>query len=426
MVARIATTDERQTPMTDRNPRRVLSKPHRRSRRALFGTGAGLLLAGLAGCSIDGNKPEPTPEPTEASIPEPTVGEPTATQEPIGSPVAGYLDPDRWKGRSITVATAAAGDYLKALQESYFTAFTAATGAAVRHTELGRDGLTTLTQQVDDGEVVWDIALMPTENVLPLAQKGYLQGIDYNVIDATSLYPEIAMQHAVGQALYSTVIVYPWNADPAPAGWADFWDLGHFGQGRALRRSPVGTLEFALLADGVTPDKLYPIDIPRAFSRLAAIRETTIFYEDSKQPVELVRTAQVGLAAAWSVRTTLPDAANMVKVQWNGGMVSADSWAIPRGSQNTDVAMSFINFATRAVPAASFSRLQPFGPVNKDAFDLLRPDVIASLPTSPHNLRGQFFQNWSYWAEHTDPLTAQFEDWLLNPVASPTAATPAS
>ncbi|MGC4105731.1 MAG: extracellular solute-binding protein [Thermomicrobiales bacterium] len=404
------------------------TQPRRWSRRAAMGASASLVLAGLSACSIGSDdEPESTPEPTAITVPEPTQGVPTPTQEPIASPVAGYLDPERWQGRSISVATAAAGDYLRALQESYFEAFTTATGATVRHTEFGRDGITTLAKQVDDGDVVWDVALIPTENVLPLAQKKYLQAIDYNVIDATALYPEITMQHAVGQALYSTTIVYPWNADPAPKGWADFWNPGLFGGTRALRRSPIGTLEFALLAAGVTTDKLYPLDVPRAFSMLETMRQTTIFYEDSKQPVELVRTGQVGLASAWSVRTTLPDVANAVNVQWNGGMISADSWAIPRGSGNADVAMSFINFATRAVPAANFSRLQPFGPVNKNAFALLRPDIVASLPTSPTNIKGQFFQNWSYWTEHTDPLTAQFEDWLLNPQSTPVPdASPAS
>ncbi|MGC4190629.1 MAG: extracellular solute-binding protein [Thermomicrobiales bacterium] len=416
--------------MTDTHNAYQHPSPHpqrRWTRRAMMGAGGAFVLAGLSGCTIGSDDEKSTPEPTEVSVPEPTQGEPTPTQEPIGSPVAGYLDPARWKGRSISVATAAAGDYLQALQESYFDAFQTATGATVRHTEFGRDGLTTLVQQVDDNDVIWDVALIPTENVLPLAQKGYLLGIDYNVIDTTSLYPEIAMQHAVGQALYSTAIVYPWNADPAPSGWADFWNLDLFGGTRALRRLPVGTLEFALLADGITTDKLYPLDIPRAFAKLEEMRETAIFYEDSKQPVELVRTGQVGLASAWSVRTALPDVANAVKLQWIGGMISADSWAIPRGAPNADVAMSFINFATRAVPAANFSRLQPFGPVNKDAFALLRPDIVANLPTAPANIRGQFFQGWSYWAEHTDSLTAQFEDWLLNPNATPAAgASPAS
>jgi hypothetical protein len=81
--------------------------------------------------------------------------------------------------------------------------------------------------------------------------------------------------------------------------------------------------------------------------------------------------------------------------------------------------MSFINFATRAVPTANFSRLQSFGPVNRDALALLRPDIVERLPNAPGRLNVQFFQNWGFWAEFRESLILQFEDWLLNPIATP-------
>jgi len=135
--------------------------------------------------------------------------------------------------------------------------------------------------------------------------------------------------------------------------------------------------------------------------------------------VELVRTGQVGLASAWSVRTTLPDVASLVKPAWNQGMISADAWVTPRGTENADIAMSFINYATRAVPTANFSRLQPFGPVNQDALDLLLPEIAESLPNYVEHFGKQFFENWSYWRDHRESLTSQFEEWLLNPPATP-------
>jgi len=353
----------------------------------------------------------PTPLPTQA----PAV----PTQPPIASPVAGYLDPERWTGRSITVASPDLGEYLDAMKVAFFDAFAEATGAAVRYQDFGREGVSGLIDQVEAGTPVWDVLLIPTEDVLPIAQDGYLQAIDYNVVDTAALYSQLTMQHGVGARLYSTVIVYPSQMEDIPANWVDFWNLDRDAGTRALRRSPVGTLEFALLADEVPMDSLYPLDVARAFSSLEELREATLFYEDSKQPVELVRSGQVGLASAWSVRTALPDVISLVEPQWNGGMISADSWVLPRDGANTDVAMSFVNFATRAVPTANFSRLQNFGPVNRDAFALLRPDIAKELPNYPEHLGVQFFQNWSYWAENREPLTMQFEEWLLNPPASP-------
>lgn len=410
------TPDEQLHTMTTSNEQGERSNSRRLTRRG-FAVGTGSLVFVLAAC---GNEPaESVEEILDTPTPEPTQAPPTPTQPPITSPVAAYQDPARWVGRTLTVATAGVGEYLDALVTAFFKAFENDTGAIVRYEQFGRDGIQNLISQVEAGEILWDVMLVPTNEVLDLSEQGYLNAIDYNVVDPTALYSELTMQHGVGAQLYSTTMVYSVSLEEGPEDWAAFWDLNRFDGTRALRRTPVGTLEFALLADGVSMDNLYPLDIDRAFMSLEKIREATLFYEDSKQPVELVRTGQVGLASAWSVRATLPDVASLVKTEWNGGMISADSWVTPRGSKNTDIAMSFINYATRAVPTANFSRLQPFGPVNKDALILLRPDVAESTPNYPDHFDKQFFENWSYWRDHRETLTAQFEDWLLNPVATP-------
>jgi putative spermidine/putrescine transport system substrate-binding protein len=118
------------------------------------------------------------------------------------------------------------------------------------------------------------------------------------------------------------------------------------------------------------------------------------------------------MASAWNTRIWELDLAESVRVQWFGGMLSADSWVVPKGAPNADIAMDFVNFATRAVPSANFGRLVPFGPVNKDALSLLRPDRAAVLPSAPANKAVQFVQNWNYWADNRDALTTRFEDWL--------------
>ncbi|MEJ7900917.1 MAG: extracellular solute-binding protein, partial [Thermomicrobiales bacterium] len=296
------------------------------TRRSFAVTGSGFAAALLVSCDSgeDADAPPATEEPTP-TLPA-TQAPLIPTQAPIASPVAGYLDPARWDGRSIVVASAALGDPLDAINEAFLDAFASATGAVVRHQELGRDGLSSLIDQVESGEVVWDVALIPSEDVLPIAQATYLTAIDYNVVNDADLYPELLMQHGVGARLYSTVIVYPAQLTEAPVGWDDFWNLDLFGGTRALRRSPVGTLEFALLADGVSIDQLYPLDTARAFASLDRIRDATEFYEDGKTPVEFVRTGQAGLASAWSVRTALPDVVSLVAPQWRGGMLAGDSW----------------------------------------------------------------------------------------------------
>lgn len=373
---------------------------------------AGLSLPlGLVACGSDDNGDSPEATPTEI----PTQAPPTPTQEPVASPVAGYQDEGRWEGRTLTVATAGVAEFLDDLTACFFDAFEADTNCVVEHVSLGREGVESVQSQVESGNIQWDVVLMPSNQVLQLSNLGVLAAIDYDIVNDDNLYPELTMQHGVGAMLYSTTMVYSVTAENPPQNWADFWDLSLFDGSRALRRSPVGTLEFALLADGVSRDDLYPLDVERAFAVLESLRDATLFYEDSKQPVELVSSGQVGLASSWTVRTNLPDVASLVHPQWNDGMISADAWVTPRGSENADVAMSFINYATRAVPTANFSGRQPFGPVNKDALALMRDDIVESLPNSPEHLEVQFFENWSYWRDRRESLEAQFEEWLLNP-----------
>lgn len=401
-------------------PHSITHRPRGISRRGLVVASPAALF--LGGCSIGADDDaEPTDEPTATT--EPTQAPPAPTQPPIASPVPGYLDPERWKGRTLTVASTGTSDYLDALRAIFFDAFARDTGATVRHQTFGRDGLSALIKQVESGQIIWDAILLPMSDVLPFSNQDLLEAIDYTVIDKEFLYPDLCLQHGVGAMMYSTTMAYSVSSVSSPSTWKDFWDLRQFDGTRALRRSPVGTLEFALLADGVAIDDLFPLDIDRAFAKLETIRGATIFYEDSKQPVELVRTGQVGLASAWSARTVLPEVRSLVKLAWNQGMISADSWVVTKDGPNRDVAMSFINYSTRAVTTANFSRIQPFGPVNKNALALLRPDIVEQLPNAPENMKGQFFENWSYWNDVLEATTAQFEDWLLNPPATPQSAT---
>jgi putative spermidine/putrescine transport system substrate-binding protein len=391
----------------------------RLSRRGLLGLAAGGVVAGVGACGGDDNGGDP-PAPTATPEPSPTPElTPTATQDAIASPVAGYSDPVKWQGRTLTVA-AWGGEYQEAQEIAFFEPFAEATGVRV---QIKRAELGEVRSQVEDESVAWDVLTVQMEDVLALARDQYLEPIDYQVVDRSNLFAEeIALQYGVGAAYSSTVMVYPAGTSNAPQDWTDFWEVPPLVPGeeldpmaaRSLRRSPVGTLEFALLADGVAPDALYPLDVERAFASLDRIRDhVIIWWEESKEPIELVAVGQTGMASAWYARLWQLDMIDTVRVQWFGGMLTADAWVVPKGAPNADIAMDFINYATRAVPSANFARLVPYGPVNRDAFGLLRPDRVAVLPSAPTNKAVQFLQNWNYWVDNRDALTERFEDWYL-------------
>jgi putative spermidine/putrescine transport system substrate-binding protein len=377
-----------------------------------------MLAAGLAvGLSACGGDDEPT-----ASIPEqaPTATlEPVPTQPPIASPVAGYGDPTRWEGRTLNVASWGGG-IEEAQDTAFFDPFARATGVDL---QISAADLERLREQVEAEDVTWDVLTLPAEDALSFAREGLLEAIDFAVVDKSQLIPEIVLQHGVGAAFFSTVIVYPADRPPAPTSWKDFWQFPERESAddpiapedlRSLRRSPIGTLEFALLADGVAMDAIYPIDLERAFASLDRVRAHVIdWYEDGKQPIELILADQVGMGSAWNVRSWQLGVTTEIGTQWHGGMLSADIWVVPRGAPNRDIAMDFINYCTRPIPSANFARLVPYGPVNTESAPLLDPERLEVLPTAPDNFASQFIQNWVWWADNGVDVTARFEDWLL-------------
>lgn len=397
------------------------------SRRAVLGALSAAVVGAAAACQNDdpnSSSSTPTPSPT----PEPTL---TPTQGVVASPVPGYADPTKWSGRALTIAVWG-GPYEEAQRAAFFDPFSEATGATIQ-TQTAEIGV--LREQVDAGEVIWDVLTLPMEEVLVLAREGYLQPIDYKVVDRSALYDDITLQYGVGVAYSSTVMLYPAGTTRAPQSWADFWDVTppepgvdlEPEQARVLRRSPVGTLEFALLADGVPMEELYPLDVERAFASLDRIRRNVIvWWEESKEPIELVSSGLAAMASGWNVRLQQFDIHDAVRIQWFGGMLTADAWVVPKGAPNADVALDFINFATRALPTANFSRLLPYGPVNRDAFNLLREDRKAILPSAPQNKAVQFTQNWNYWVDNREALSERFENWLLSeePETTPSSGEP--
>lgn len=402
------------------------SVPENLTRRTFLAGTAAVVAVVASACGAADDGPDPVPQPTAT-----TAAEPTPTQGVIASPVAGYGVPTKWQGRTLTVA-ARGGDYQDAQNLAFFEPFAAATGVEI---QVSSADTARMKGQVDQSAVTWDVMMFPAEEVIQLARGNYLEPIDYAMVDKTPLVPDIVLQYGVGADFFSTVILYAAGADHAPQSWADFWDVEPPKAGaeldpasaRALRKNPVGTLEFALLADGVAVDRLYPLDVERAFASLQRIKaNVAVWYEDGKLPVELVVAKQVAMASAWNVRPWQLHATDEVRFEWYGGMLSADVWVSPRGAPNRDIAMDFINFATRAAPSANFARLAPYGPVNTESFPLLRPDRAAGNPSAPVNRSVQFVQNWNWWADNLDAITLRFDDWLLQdttpatPVVTPT------
>lgn len=161
--------------------------------------------------------------------------------------------------------------------------------------------------QVESGKVSWDVVDLPTGDCIRGEQEGLFEKLDLALIpNAVQLPAELKDDYSVGYISYSTVMAYRTDAfkgDKVPKTWADFWDTETFPGQRSLRNLPRPTLEIALMADGVPPDQLYPLDVERAFKKLEQIKpHIATWWTSGGQSAQLISDGEVDLIQAWNGR----------------------------------------------------------------------------------------------------------------------------
>ncbi len=137
------------------------------------------------------------------------------------------------------------------------------------------DAWPAIKTQVGSGKPIWDVVDTPTGYCLRGGEQGLIEKLDFSKMPNAAAMPEAYRSpYSVSYEFYSSVLAYSQKTFPkdAPNSWADFWDVKKFPGRRALRDHPIATLEAALMADGVAPDKLYPLDVDRAFKKLEEIK----------------------------------------------------------------------------------------------------------------------------------------------------------
>ncbi|MGG1663706.1 ABC transporter substrate-binding protein [Brevibacillus sp. NRS-1366] len=271
---------------------------------------------------------------------------------------------------------------------------------------------------VQSGNVEWDVVDVDTDFVYRGAREGLLEPLDYNVISKDGIIPQFAHEYGIGAYLYDVPIAYSTNVyskENHPRTWSEFWDTEKFPGKRTLWKYPVALMEQALLADGVRKEELYPLDINRAFTRLDKIKKNiSVWWSQGDQPVLMLTGKDAALASAWNGRVSQQkkDGAP-IDLEYNQSIVLGDSWVVPKGSKNKELAMKFIAFATAAEQQANFCKLIDDSPTNTKALDLLDQSDKERLGLTDETLKTKVIVNYDWWDQNFDKVNETFEKWLI-------------
>jgi putative spermidine/putrescine transport system substrate-binding protein len=167
----------------------------------------------------------------------------------------------------------------------------------------------------------------------------------------------------------------------------DFFDIKRFPGKRAFPKSIyAGTLEIALLADGVPRDRIQPIDFQRAFKKLDTIKHDLLFYDSYAQGQQYMVQGSTSMIATANSRT------QQLKEQGDFDYTFTDAihypwgaFAMPEHLAHRDATNALIDWMSDPITQASVARKLRLGPNVSAAFAQLSPQELALIPNSPAN-----------------------------------------
>jgi len=368
-------------------------------------------IAIVTGCSSGGSA---TPSPTEAAS-APAASAPAASGSAgpgasASAAASAACNPPKQDGVTLTFSSFG-GVYQDAQKKAWQEPYTQLTGVQFQNDENSSNA--TIKAQVEAGQVTWDVVDVGNDFGLD-ANKDLLEPLDYSLIPKAEMNADLTLSDwRVPDITYGVVLGYNTDktAGKVPAGWADYFDTTKFpGKRGAWDYSEGGMLEFALMADGVKPADLYPLDLARATKKLDTIKDDLVFWTSGAESQELIGSGEVAMTMIWNGRAW--SAKNIdkkpVEIQWNQQIVTADYFVVPKGTPNKDAAMKFIAYASCAANNAKPSEFIPYGPTNNNSKP--NPDKVKDLSVSNADENSAYFDD-KYLIDNFDEIDAAWQAW---------------
>ena len=251
------------------------------------------------------------------------------------------------------------GDLQKNQDLAWLKPFITATGVKIDQTDS--PDVAALKTQEDAKNVALDVIEIEASTVD--ANCGTM--FEKVKIDRSQLNPKLdTNQCGVPVVKFSYVLAYDATKYPtAPTSVAAFFDTKTFPGTRAIRKgSNVGIVEVALLADGVQPSAMYPVDLNRAIAKIATIKDLIEVKDSFAVIQDGLANGEFDMALLPNGRAFNASKANPnIKAVFAGAVTTYDDLVIPTGAKNTEAATAFLQYTALNKTQAALSEKFPYG-----------------------------------------------------------------
>ncbi len=329
------------------------------------------------------------------------------------------------------------GAYTASQDRAYHQPYTEKTGVRILNDDKSAQALAGIRSQVEAGNVTWNVVDMLQGDAQRACDEGLLMRIPHDEWLAPSPDGKPAsedfIEGTLGECYVSTILyatLFAYNTEAFPDGGpqtvADVWDLEKFPGTRALEKKPQKNLEWALIVDGVEPDKVYEVlatreGQDRAFAKLDELKGNVIWWSEGAQPPQMLADKEAVIASAFNGRifNAQVNENQPFKIMWDRQMFEADGWVVPVGNEDKlDLIKDYLKFSTDTQRLADQAKYIAYAPARNSSVPLIGKhadtgvEMMEHMPTAPENFETAFRFDPDFWADFGESLEERFNAWV--------------
>ena len=306
------------------------------------------------------------------------------------------------------------------LQSHFYKRFEADTGIRVRAIAIELpDQWARAIAGARTGNVPFDVVTATPPDLIQHAE--ILQPLDCAAMPGIVAHalPNSCMTRGIIRTVGGMTLTWSKKAFPSggPQSWADFFDVAKFPGPRSL--PDTGDRDWwvplaALMADGVPRDKLFPMDLDRAYKKLDTIKKNVAaWWKSGDNSMQILRGGDAVMSMLYSSRAVPLAKSGEFDFTWNGAIRDTGNWAILKGSPNTANAVKFLDFFVQN-PAEHlpFSAAVSFDSNNKEAATQVPADERRYRPSYPDNYDKLVIADFDWIASNRAKMRERWVSWL--------------
>ena len=302
-------------------------------------------------------------------------------------------------------------------------------------------GLAEIKAQIEAGDIRWDILDALSSDTIVGCDEGIFLEINFDEIfppapDGTPASKELLVDMPNKCAIPNTLYTwnYAYNETTIPGGVGpttiqDFFDTEKYPGRRSIHHGAMTNLEMALVADGVSTDKVYDLldteqGRERAMKKVEKLcndpKGGCIFWTAGAQPPELLMSGEVIMATGYNGRFFNAEVGEGAPIRqvYDGMAFDYEFFVIVKGGPNTEDAKKLLSFITNTENGARIAKYIAYSPYRKSSIEVIKAgepwykdgktNIMPHLPTNPENLTNFYYLDLNFWADNGVELG---EDW---------------